>query len=189
MMSGKEALRLLAQARTNEVVVTHMSSVKEWPLVSTREELDLPLMQCMGKASSVALGIALARPDRRVLVLDGDGSLLTNLGSLVTIAAAAPANLVHFVLENGTYDVTGGQPIPNAGTVDFAGLALEAGYRGAYEFDDLAEFAAALPSILAEEGPLLACLKVEPGWATAPFPQRLTVSAFKEVAAALAREQ
>jgi phosphonopyruvate decarboxylase len=186
-MDGKVALRILARARTDQVVITHMSSAREWPLVSSREDLDLPLMQCMGKASSVGLGLALACPDRRVIVLDGDGSLLTNLGSLVTIAAAAPSNFLHVVLENGTYDTTGGQPVPNSGRVDFAGLALEAGYRGAYEFESADELDAALPSILQEEGPILVCLKVAPGWATSPFPRRLTVAAFKEVAETLAR--
>jgi sulfopyruvate decarboxylase subunit beta len=186
-MDGKEALRILASARTDQVVITHMSSAREWPLVSSREDLDLPLMNCMGKASSVGLGVALACPERKVIVLDGDGSLLTNLGSLVTIAAAAPPNLLHVVLENGTYDTTGGQPVPNSGRVDFAGLALEAGYHGAYEFESATELAEALPSILQEEGPILVCLKVAPGWATAPFPRRLTVAAFKEVAQSLAR--
>ena len=68
-----------------------------------------------------------ASPDRRVIVLDGDGSLLMNLGSLVTIAAAAPKNLVHFVCDNGSYEANGGHPIPNP-KVDFAGLARSAGY-------------------------------------------------------------
>jgi sulfopyruvate decarboxylase subunit beta len=186
-MDGTEALRIIAEARTDQVVITHMSSAREWPQVSSREELDLPLMQCMGKASSLGLGVALACPQRRVIVLDGDGSLLTNLGSLVTIAAAGVPNLLHVVLENGTYDTTGGQPVPNSGHVDFAGLALEAGYRGAYEFESATELAEALPAILLEEGPILVCVKVAPGWATSPFPKRLTVAAFKEVAESLAR--
>ena len=69
----------------------------------------------MGKASSIGLGIALARPDKKVLVIDGDGSLLMNLGSLVTVANMSPKNLVHFVYQNGTYGVSGGQPIPGSG--------------------------------------------------------------------------
>jgi len=77
----------------------------------------------MGLASSHALGLALGRPDKRVIVLDGDGSLLMNLGSLVTIGAAAPPNLYHFVCENGTYEANGGHPIPGRDKVDFAGFA------------------------------------------------------------------
>ena len=66
----------------------------------------------MGLASSHALGLALGRPDKRVIVLDGDGSLLMNLGTLVTAAAAPPKNFYHFVCENGTYEANGGHPIP-----------------------------------------------------------------------------
>lgn len=186
-MDGMEALHAIADLRTDEVVVTHMSTAWEWPRLSRRPDLDLPLTGCMGKASSLGLGIALGRPDVRVLVLDGDGSLLSNLGSLVTIAHMAPCNLVHFVFENGTYDTSGGQPIPGAGKVDFAGLALEAGYRSAYEFDDLDDLRWSLPDILKEEGPVLVCLKVEPGWSTSPRPQRRTPQAIWEVAQALAR--
>ncbi len=189
MMDGFEALKAIAEVRTDEVVVTHMSTAWEWPRVSRCESLDLPLIGCMGKASSLGLGIALARPDVRVLVLDGDGSLLMNLGSLVTIANMAPANLVHFVFENGTYDTSGGQPIPGAGKVDFAGLALEAGYRSAYEIDEIEDLRHSLPDIVREEGPALVCLKVHPGWSTSPVPRRRTAQALREVAAALARRE
>ena len=67
----------------------------------------------MGLASSHGLGLALAQPSRRVIVLDGDGSLLMNLGTLVTIGKVAPQNLCHLVFQNGTYEANGGHPIPN----------------------------------------------------------------------------
>lgn len=185
MMDALEALRALAEHRVDEIVVTTMSTAKEWPFFSRRPELDVPLVGAMGKASSLALGIALAQPDRRVLVLDGDGSLLNNLGTLATIAGQAPRNLVHFVFEGGTYDTTGGQPIPAAAVVDFAGLALEAGYRGAYEFDDLEEFRLSLPTLLFEDGPILVALKVRPLWSTHPFPERRTATALRDLSRAL----
>ena len=65
----------------------------------------------MGKGSSIALGLALARPDIPIILFDGDGSLEMNLGSLVTVANKAPKNLYHFVIQNGVYAMTGGQPI------------------------------------------------------------------------------
>lgn len=185
-MDGKEAIRIIAERREDQVVVTTMSTSREWPPVSKRQELDLPLYGCMGKASSLGLGVAVGAPDRQVLVLDGEGSLLMNLGSLVTIAALAPANLVHFVFDNAAYDTSGGQPTPGAGVVDFAGLALEAGYRAAYEFEDADQLRQQLPSILREEGPVLVNLKVPKGWADSPFPTRKTGQAMKEVGAALA---
>ncbi len=91
-----------------------------------------------------------------------------NLGSLVTIANAAPGNLLHFVCENGTYEANGGHPIPAKDRVSFTGLALAAGYREAHEFSELEALEAALPGILRASGPVLIDLKVEPG---ASYPQ------------------
>ena len=84
----------------------------------------------------------------KVVVLDGDGSLLMNLSALATIANLAPPNLVHFVLNNGAYEVNGNFPIPGEGKVNFAGLAREAGYAASFEFSELAEFEAAIEEIL-----------------------------------------
>jgi phosphonopyruvate decarboxylase len=116
----------------------------------------------MGLASSHALGLALGRPDKKVIVLDGDGSLLMNIGTLVTAASVAPKNFYHFVCENGTYEANGGHPIPGKGTVSFAGLARSAGYKNVYEFADLKIFEQQVGAILAEEGPVFINLKVEP---------------------------
>jgi phosphonopyruvate decarboxylase len=122
----------------------------------------------MGLLSSQALGIALGRPDKRIVVLDGDGSLLMNLGILVTIGEIAPPNFIHFVCENGTYEANGGHPIPGQGRVRFADFARAAGYRNAYEFSELEEFKARIGDILQETGPVFVTLKVEPG---EPSPQ------------------
>src|SRR5260370_27057669 len=111
----------------------------------------------MGIASSHGLGLALGRPHQRVIVLDGDGSLLMNLGTLVTIGAAAQKNLIHFVCRNGTYEANGSHPIPNA-AVDFNGLARAADYRVLYEFSVLTDFAAQIPEVLRQEGPVFATL-------------------------------
>ena len=116
----------------------------------------------MGLASSHALGLALGRPDKKVIVLDGDGSLLMNIGTLVSTAEAAPKNLFHFVCENGTYEANGGHPTPGRGKVSFAGLARSAGYRNVYEFADLKIFEQQVGAILAEQGPVFIDLKVEP---------------------------
>ena len=161
MFTSREATRIISQYQDDVVVVHTMTNSHEWARVARDAKSDIGLGGAMGKTSSVALGIALARPDRRVFVLDGDGSLLMNLGTLVTIAQAAPANLVHFVYENGTYEVTGGQPIPGVGQVDFAGMALGAGYRAAYTFDNAKDFAEAAGGILLDDGPTLIDLKLK----------------------------
>ena len=154
------ALRVLARARTDEIVVLSESTRQDWPPISTRPDLDIPITGSMSKASSFGLGIALARPDLQVWVLDSDGALLMNLGSLVTIARAKPANLLHVLYDNEAYDTTGGQPTPGAGLVDFTALALAAGYPAARAYDRLEDLEHDMPSILAGPRPTLIQLKV-----------------------------
>ena len=113
MMETFAALQVISQHRGNAIVVATMTANFEWPQVSTNPGLDLMFSGAMGKASSMGLGLALARPDKKVIVLDGDGSILMNLGSLVTIANMAPPNLIHFVFENTVYCTTGVQSCPD----------------------------------------------------------------------------
>jgi phosphonopyruvate decarboxylase len=171
------ALRILATQRGEAVVVPTMSGSRGWATVSTRPELDLPISGAMGKASSVALGLALAQPDRRIIVLDGDGSLLMNLGSVVTIAGMRPKNLVHAVCQNEVYEITGGQPIPNAERVDFAGIAVAAGFVRARTFDDIATLERDLAPLLAADGPTFLTLKLQPFTWDDSGPRRKTIEA------------
>jgi phosphonopyruvate decarboxylase len=154
------ALRVLSRARRDEIVVLSESTRQDWPPLSTRPGLDIAITGSMGKASSFGLGVALARPDLGVWVLDSDGALLMNLGSLVTIAKARPANLLHVVYDNEAYDTTGGQPTPGAGIADFRAIALGAGYPVAHTYDDLEVFEDELPTILAGPRPAIVVLKV-----------------------------
>src|ERR671934_1921675 len=183
MIPVHNALKAIADRRSDAIVVNTMMTAREWPAFTSRDELDLPLTGCMGKASSLGLGIALARPDRKVIVLDGDGSLLMNLGSLVTIANARPRNLVHCVFENGIYEVTGGQPVPGEGTFSFATIAKGAGFPNAYELSDEATFEAQLDEALSKPGPTFITLHVAPvGERSSSGPsRRSTVDAFREV--------
>jgi phosphonopyruvate decarboxylase len=109
----------------------------------------------MGKGSSVGLGIALARPERKVIVLDGDGSLLMQLGSLATVSGVQPRNFTHVLFKNGVYHTSGSQETPGGARVDFAGMAKAADYRNAYTIDNLEELRIRMPEILAEDGPVL----------------------------------
>src|SRR2546422_9048884 len=161
MMKRDECLKVLAHHRTNEIVVAVYKAAQEWIHISPND-LNYTFTGAMGQGSSHALGLALGRPDKRVIVLDGDGSLLMNLGSLVTIAEAAPRNLIHFVCENGTYEANGGHPIPSRGRVDFAGFARSAGYRSVHAFSELQIFEQQVGAVLAEEGPVFVDLKVTP---------------------------
>ncbi len=115
----------------------------------------------MGCAAAMGLGVAL-NVDNPVVVLDGDGALLMKMGSLATIGAEAPENLIHIVLDNATYDSTGGQPTVSP-TTDFAQAAIACGYRHAAGCDDLAGFEAALAGALKSSGPHLIHVKILSG--------------------------
>jgi sulfopyruvate decarboxylase subunit beta len=186
MIPVHEALRAISERRGDAVVVSTMMTAREWPQFTTNEQLDLPLTGCMGKASSLGLGVALAQPERRVIVLDGDGSLLMNLGSLVTVANARPRNLVHCVFENGIYEVTGGQPVPGEGTFNFATMAQGAGFANVYELDDPASLGPRLDEALGRPGPTFITLRVTPVGDKGDRPRRKTADALREVKDALA---
>ena len=162
------ALQVLARTiHSRDIVVAVYQALFDWLALGPRN-LDYVSTGAMGQASSHGLGLALANPERRVLVFDGDGSLLMNLGALASIADAAPPNLWHFVFANGTYEVNGAHPLPAADRVDFAAIALACGYCSTYRFNELSEFESQLANILERQGPQLVELKVEPG---EPFPR------------------
>lgn len=115
----------------------------------------------MGCAAGMGLGVAL-NADNPVIVLDGDGALMMKMGSLATIGAYAPGNLVHIVLDNGTYDSTGGQPTVSPG-VDFAATAIACGYAKAWSCDTLDGFSKALSGGLDCAGPSLIHMAIRPG--------------------------
>jgi sulfopyruvate decarboxylase subunit beta len=163
MMKRDDCLKALARHVTDaDIVLPVYSTAFDWIDIRPHP-LNYLSHGAMGLASSHALGLALGRPDKRIIVLDGDGSLLMNLGSLVTIAAATPANLYHFVCQNGTYEANGGHPIPGQDRIDFAGFARAAGYRAAHEFDNLKMFEQQVGALLSAPGPVFADLKIASG--------------------------
>jgi phosphonopyruvate decarboxylase len=116
----------------------------------------------MGCAAGFGLGIARAQPQRPVLVLDGDGALLMKLGTLATVGDQHAKNFHHVVFDNGAHDTTGGQRTASP-NVDFALMALAAGYRRADTVADPAEYQAVLAEHMATEGPTFLRLLVQPG--------------------------
>ena len=162
MMKRDQALRVLARHYPDGIVVPVYQSAFDW-LAIRPHPLNYLCTGAMGQASSHGLGLALGIPDEKVVILDGDGSLLMNLSALATIANLAPPNLIHFVVNNGVYEVNGNFPIPGDGTLNFAGMAREAGYAAAFEFSELADFEAKIAEILDMRGPVFVCLKAEIG--------------------------
>ena len=163
MLTKDELLAPLARVRGDHVVITTMGLVRPWALHS-QSPLDFASADsAMGHAADFALGIAVAQPHRKVICLNGDGSMLMSLGTLATIVETGARNLVLFVAENGTYEVTGNQTIPGAGRVDFAAMARAAGFPCAERFRDAPTYVAALPGLLDAAGPVCVVVEVEPG--------------------------
>ena len=193
MIKNVDAAKIIDSKRNGSLIVPTMNANNVsfgLPTVTTAQDLDLPLSGAMGKASSLGLGLALAQPDRKVFVLDGDGSLLMNLGTLVTMANKAPKNMYHFLFNNGVYAVTGGQPIPGSSSSDWEGLAKAAGYAAVFSFDNLEDLATGIDEALAAEGPVFIHLAVEPEIENTPVqfrtrPSRTVQQAFRDLPAAL----
>src|SRR3954470_6432346 len=161
MMHTADLLKLFSEHRGDAIVISGRGG-RHWIALSDTA-LDLPLGDpAMGGHAGFGLGLALAQPDRRVVLFDSEGDILMSLGQLPTIAEQAPANFYHFILDNEVYATTGGQPVPNAGKVDHAAIAKASGYPAAYGFDRLEAVKQALPQIMGAPGPVFVALKVAP---------------------------
>ncbi len=160
-MTHREALEILAQHRGDHIVLTTHGSIDLWVSLSDTA-LDFSYVPAaMGQGFALGLGLALAQPRHGVVVVSGDGSLLMNLGCLATLANH-PANLYVIIIDNGVYEVTGGQQVPGAGHTDFAGLARAAGIRRTCTCDSAVAWNASAAEALSGPGPVLVSLKVAP---------------------------
>lgn len=170
MMTRTEFLRLLALHRTDEIVITTMGCARPWADFSNHELDFAAVGSAMGHAADFALGLALARPERKVIVLNGDGSMLMCLGTFATIAQTPAPNLLLFIVQNGTYEVTGNQPLPAAAHLDFSQMARGCGLTCVSEFEEAEALARELPRLLTATGPAVVTVKIEP--AEEPPPAR-----------------
>jgi phosphonopyruvate decarboxylase len=127
-MLRTEAVAALARVRGSMLSVSTMQANAPWVAAGQADDRNINLLGSMGSAGSLGLGLAMARPDDKVLVLDGDGSLLMQLGTLVTVGQIAPVNFYHLVFENGVYQTSGDQPVPGHRTSDLCEIARASGY-------------------------------------------------------------
>ncbi|HVU90088.1 MAG TPA: thiamine pyrophosphate-dependent enzyme, partial [Pirellulales bacterium] len=138
----------------------------------------------MGHAPMLALGMALAQPQREVLAFNGDGCMLMSLGCLVTIVASGATNLTLIVLENGVYEVTGGQHTAgDAAHVDFVGMAQAAGFTSTARFTDLEDWRARAAEVLSLPGPrfiVLEVARVADHELVSPGPMAARIARFRE---------
>jgi thiamine pyrophosphate-dependent acetolactate synthase large subunit-like protein len=161
-MTITEALAPIVPLADRHVVFTTMAASSEWPV-----DADGPLVfhyvpSSMGQAPSLGLGLALAQPNRRVIVINGDGCMLMNLGSLATIGQCRPSNLTLVIIDNGIYEVTGGQPHAGTNTVDYTAVAAACRIAELYDFVSADEWRQQAERVLTQPGPVVVRLEVEP---------------------------
>jgi thiamine pyrophosphate-dependent acetolactate synthase large subunit-like protein len=156
----RDVVQVLLAGRGDLLVIAGLGS-PNWDATAAGDHpLTFPLWGAMGSAAMIGLGLALARPERRVLVLTGDGEQLMALGSLATIAVQRPANLAIVVLDNERYGETGMQATHTAHGVDLAGIAAAAGFRVAGTIRAAGELEGARQVIYDQQGPIFYAIKV-----------------------------
>jgi thiamine pyrophosphate-dependent acetolactate synthase large subunit-like protein len=188
-LTQREALEVLAAHRGERIVITTMASVAVWKDLSDTPFDFAYVPSAMGQGPDLGLGLGLARPERGVIVVNGDGSMLMNLGSLVTLANH-PAPVYLLIMDNGLYEVTGGQRTAGTGHTDFGAMARAAGIQRVYAFDTLSSWRSAAAEALSGPGPVVIWLKVEGrlGGKT-PIPPRPIVEQIARLQAALKVKQ
>jgi thiamine pyrophosphate-dependent acetolactate synthase large subunit-like protein len=153
--------RLVAKLTHEEAVIGGIGNTNFDLWSSGQRPQNFYMLGSMGLAIPIALGVALAQPRRHILALEGDGSLLMQLGCLTTVAALAPANLTIVIMDNGLYQITGGQATPAAGTADYVALARAAGIAKCAWAADEEDFESLIDRALAAGGPTFIAARID----------------------------
>ncbi len=162
---------LKARLQPDTLVVTSLGTARRAWAEQEAPQLTYDVEDPMGVAPAVALGFALALPERPVTLLEGDGDLSMNLGVLMTIVGAAPSNLRIVVFQNNRYETGGGQPLPAGDLVDFAAIARGAGFPWVASADNEEDAELHLAELLARPGPAMLVLRVEQE--PSPYPEEV----------------
>jgi thiamine pyrophosphate-dependent acetolactate synthase large subunit-like protein len=162
MINRLEATRYLVDQLSDEPIIASCGNPKfDLFTAAPKRKSNFYMWNSMGMASSIGLGLAMARPDKKVIVLDGDGAILMSLNSLTTAAAKAPANLVHIIWDNEQYQITGGQLTHTSGKADIEKIARGAGFKQALTVETFDTFKKALSQILIQPGPWILAAKTD----------------------------
>ena len=153
--------RLVAKLKNDEAVIGGIGNTNFDLWASGRRPQNFYMLGSMGLACPIALGVAIAQPKRKVVAIEGDGSLLMQLGSLATIAAVKPANLTIVVMDNSVYQITGAQPTATAHGADLAAIARGAGISNSAWAADEADFDQLFDAALAKGGPSLIAARID----------------------------
>lgn len=161
-MERRQCIELLYPELHDTLVVTIMGACAQELYDLGHQENFFYLQHAMGLASSIGIGLALHRPEERVIVLDGDGSVLMNLGTFATMARYRPSNLIHVVFDNGSLLSTGGfESHTTSGVTDLAAVAKAAGIGRVREAEDLMSFGEAVLEAFEQDGPSVIVAKVK----------------------------
>ena len=147
--------RLVAKLQNEEAVIGGIGHTNFDLWAAGRRPQNFYMLGSMGLAIPIALGVAIAQPQRKVIALEGDGSLLMMLGCLTTIGARQPSNLINVIMDNGAYEITGGQPTATSQGTDLAAIARAAGIANSHWAADEAHFDSLIDQALATPGPHL----------------------------------
>ena len=156
-----ELMRALAASLHDEAVIGGIGNTNFDLFAAGHRPQNFYMLGSMGLAFPIALGVALAQPRRRVIGIEGDGSLLMNLGTLATIATVAPANLTLIVMDNASYQITGGQPTASAAKTDLVAVARGAGIARSDWAADLDDFLRLVSEALHAAGPALIGARID----------------------------
>lgn len=168
----RPAVASILAPRGDSLVVTGLGSATWDTAAAGDNALNFYTWGGMGGAAMVGLGLALAQPKRRTLVITGDGEMLMGLGSLATIGVQKPTNMAVVVIDNEHYGETGQQETHTHHCVDLAGIALAAGFREAVTAYTRAQLDDAIDLVYDGQGPILAVVKVKPGSEELTLPDR-----------------
>ncbi len=153
--------RLIAKLKHEEAVIGGIGNTNFDLWAAGHRPQNFYMLGSMGLAFPIALGVALAQPGRRVFALEGDGSLLMQLGALSTIAALKPKNLTMIVMDNGIYQITGAQPTPAAGAADIVAIAIGSGLANSAWAADEEDFERLVDEAMAATEPGLIAVRID----------------------------
>ena len=178
VMNRSALTRRLSAKLTDEAVIGGIGNTHFDLWAAGQRAQNFYMLGSMGLAIPIALGVAMAQPKRRVITLEGDGSLLMQLGALGTVASVKPANLAIFVWDNGAYQITGSQPTLTATSVDLVAMARGAGIARSTWAEDEAHFDQLVDEALKGAGPMFVCARTDnapPAGVTERDPSRIRI--------------
>lgn len=154
-------LRLVEKLHDNDTVIGGIGNTNFDLWAASPRDRNFYMLGSMGLAIPIALGVAIAQPGTRVIALEGDGSILMQLGTLATVASRDQRNLGIIIMDNGCYQITGSQPTASAARTDIASIAAGCGIQRTAVVRTLEDFESELASALAGEGPWVIVAKID----------------------------